>query len=73
MEQCIILLNQNSYTVKAGFNKVRYKEMLDIAKQIFGPSRNPFLYHTHTKNIVRYIEVGYNVMSLLVQPFFCLS
>ena len=53
------------HTIKAGYNKVRYNEVPDIVKQIFGPSQNPLCH----KKIVRYNKVEYNLMLLLVKQF----
>ena len=56
-----------SNTVKAGHDKVRYKEVPDIAKWIFVPCQNPSVCR---KTIVGYSIVGYNVMLLIMLQFF---
>lgn len=55
-------------TIEAWYNEVRYSEVLDIVKQIFGPE-NPSLCH---KNIVGYSDndIKYTIMRLIAKQFF---
>ena len=54
-------------TVEAGYSRVGYNEVLDIAKRVFGPGKNYFFV---SQNIVGYSEVGYNVIPLIAKQFF---
>ena len=52
--------------VEAGYNKVGYRDVPDIAKGSFGTGQNPLCHEI----FVGYSEVGYNVIPLIVKQFF---